>query len=164
MNQKKYLVIADSHGHLSYLEPIVPLLDQVDGVLHLGDHIDDLKALMVAKPNKSAEFWRGVRGNCDEVSSGPLELVIDHEGYRVLLAHGHRYDVKSSLLNIYHRALELEVKGVIFGHSHMPITTEEGGVVFHNPGSIALPKGGSKRSYSILTIDTKGISFNHYTL
>ena len=49
--------------------------------------------------------------------------------------HGHGYSVKSSLLPLRRRALELDVQLVLYGHTHLPALSEEEGVLFCNPGS-----------------------------
>ena len=53
----------------------------------------------------------------------------------ILLTHGHGYSVKSSLLPLRRRALELDVQLVLYGHTHLPALSEEEGVLFCNPGS-----------------------------
>lgn len=156
MSLKRYLVCADSHGHADTLSALLPLLDQVDGLWHLGDHADDLELLKAHRPDLPKDFFVAVRGNCDEPATGPLEHVIECGDFRFLLVHGHRYEVKIDLLRLYHRGLELEVNGCFFGHTHQPLLLQEGGIWLHNPGSLALPKGGSKRSYSVLEIGDDG--------
>ena len=162
MGGKKYLVLSDSHGHTEYFEAVMPFLDQVEGVLHLGDHLADLAVLRGLRPNDSKDFYRGVRGNCDEASTGPLELILEMDGHKVLLSHGHRFDVKVSLNPLFYRASELGAQVVLYGHSHISDTTVHSGVIFHNPGSIALPKGGTKRCFSIMTIDAAGVTFDFH--
>jgi len=39
---------------------------------------------------------------------------------------------------------------VVSGHTHIPVAEEKDGLVFINPGSVAIPKGGYPASYCIL--------------
>ena len=36
------------------------------------------------------------------------------------------------------------------GHTHIPACTEHGNYIYMNPGSVSIPKGGSKHSYMTL--------------
>ena len=76
-----------------------------------------------------------VLGNCDRGETGEAERLLELDGVRILLTHGHGYSVKSSLLPLRRRALELDVQLVLYGHTHLPALSEEEGVLFCNPGS-----------------------------
>lgn len=149
---KRYLICSDSHGNGGALLKLLPYLDQMDGVIHLGDHIEDLDVLRQARPDLASDFFIGVRGNCDGNGSGKNEQILIVGSHRILLTHGHRHDVKTGLLRIFHYALEKEVNCVLFGHTHQPFLVEESGVCLHNPGSISLPKGGSRSSFSLMEL------------
>ena len=74
-------------------------------------------------------------GNCDRGETGEAERLLELDGVRILLTHGYGYSVKSSLLPLRRRALELDVQLVLYGHTHLPALSEEEGVLFCNPGS-----------------------------
>ncbi len=39
---------------------------------------------------------------------------------------------------------------VVSGHTHIPLLEKRGNLVYVNPGSVALPKGGFEPSYALL--------------
>jgi putative phosphoesterase len=71
----------------------------------------------------------------------PQENLFFWQGRKVMLHHGHLYSQHPRLL-----------PGDVFlsGHTHIPTAHKDHGVVFGNPGSISLPKGGYPKSYAIL--------------
>lgn len=75
-----------------------------------------------------------VRGNCD-TSKLPEDLIIELNESKVLLTHGHLYNVKSTLDNIYYHAKSLCCDVAVFGHTHM-ITRVEEDILLLNPGSL----------------------------
>ncbi|MHB8170336.1 MAG: metallophosphoesterase [Thermincolia bacterium] len=142
-------VISDTHQKLELAKKVIEHMGPVDMLLHAGDHYRDaLKLSDVTGINIKA-----VIGNCD-MSNGPTEEIIDLDGVRVLLTHGHRYGVKLGLDKLYYRAREVEAQVVVFGHSHVPAEEWVEGILFLNPGSIGIPRGpGSKPTYGILYIN-----------
>ena len=53
---------------------------------------------------------------------------------------------------------------LISGHTHMPLAKKENGLWLINPGSTSWPRGGSKRSYAVVTIDDKNVDVMIKTL
>ena len=91
-----------------------------------------------------------VKGNCEaEVDQMVLEypvladsaiMYLEQLGGRMIyLHHGHKTLPPLSSGTI-----------VVSGHTHIPIAEEKDGLVFINPGSVAIPKGGFAASYCIL--------------
>jgi putative phosphoesterase len=138
----KILVFSDSHGMISPMAAAVRL-EQPELVLHLGDHDRDLTELKRSFPELDC---RGVSGNCDP-RSGREELRIDAEGVPLLLVHGHRQRVKQTLTPLYLKALEVGVRCVLFGHTHIPLLQREGDLTLLNPGSIGF---GLPPTYGVL--------------
>lgn len=156
----RYLILADSHGDEKAVRELKPILENVDGVIHLGDHISDLQWL---QKDHTKEFY-GVRGNCDGPKSGDDELVVTLSGVKILLAHGHLFGVKHHLSEIYQHGHKKNVAAVLFGHTHIAVTDTINGIIMHNPGSLSLPKDGAPRSYSILKIEAGILHFEHFYL
>lgn len=85
-----------------------------------------------------------VRGNCDsEVDQMvlPFPALSDYgtvfaDGIDICLSHGHKEVPPLTKDSVY-----------ITGHTHLPRNTSVGGFYHLNPGSVALPKDGSKRGY-----------------
>lgn len=141
----KILVFSDSHGRLG------PMLDAVERekphrVFFLGDNYRDGQALVDAYPDLPVEL---VRGNCDW-DKGPDELLVEAEGVRFLLTHGHRYYVKSGTGYLSRAAREKGVAVACFGHTHESMNMPDHGVWLLNPGTI----GGvhNRMGYGVVSI------------
>lgn len=137
---KKYIVFSDIHSDKHSLLKIKQLAEKCDGVFFAGDGYSLAKTI-------DGELY-AVGGNCD--LGGSPELVAEIEGVRVLLTHGHRYGVKSSLLSLTLRARELDCSLAIFGHTHIPFCSYENGVFLLNPGTCS---GFGRKTYATLTLD-----------
>lgn len=146
----KIAVVSDTHRINKYIDIAKKYIKECDAVIHLGDNIEDVDRL--------TEGFKGlvysVKGNCDFSSKYPSEQVVDVEGKKIFITHGHNYGVKYSMNNIYYRAKELEVDIALFGHTHESLIIEEDGVVLMNPGSISLPRN-SFRSIGYIEIGEK---------
>lgn len=137
----KILVFSDSHGKS---ENIIKALKIHGGVCDFAVFLGDgLKDIDYVREKFSVPFVT-VKGNCDTlISSGERdECVLDLDGVRVLLTHGHKYNVKYGCGTLLYRARELEVDAVLFGHTHTPLDTQEyvGDKRIHlfNPGSVGM--------------------------
>lgn len=88
-------VIGDTHRNYKYIDKAIPHLKECDLILHTGDNFQDSKYI-----NKITGIDTiGIRGNCD-FEDVEDEIVFDVERYRILLCHGHKYDIKYSLRSI----------------------------------------------------------------
>lgn len=92
---------------------------------------------------------QSVRGNCDPVSSVPLERVVEWEGTRILLLHGHTV---SSRLSLFYRAEEHGCSIVCFGHSHVPCLERFEDVILLNPGSLSRPRSSFGPTCGLITL------------
>ena len=128
----KILVLSDSHGNLSNMIRTVRLT-KPRLILHLGDCWRDGERLHAMFPEIAFEQ---VPGNCDYRSSESAEKLLFWEGKRVLICHGHTYDVKHTLLNAGQTAEEQHLDLFLFGHTHRAFRDERCGTLFFNPGSI----------------------------
>ena len=155
----KWLIASDIHGSAYYCRKVIERFEAegAQRLLLLGDVLyhgprndlprDYLPREVAAQLNAMAERVLGVRGNCDaEIDQTVLRFPImaDYallcEGGRTIFAtHGHLYgpDAPPPL-----RPGEI----LLFGHTHVPTREEREGLVFLNPGSAAIPKGGSRHS------------------
>lgn len=151
----RFLVISDTHGDikkaLEIYRSCVSDGRKLDGVIHLGDYIDDAENIM---EELDVPLY-SVKGNCDGDYSGDFK-VIDTEAGRILLTHGHGQKVKMTLMNLIYRAHELDCVAALFGHTHMPLVEEEEDLLLVNPGSLTYPGDGSQGSYAILTTTEDG--------
>ena len=148
----KILVISDTHDRREPMELLLSTKDakDADWIIHCGDIGYDDDWLRNA-------FYGAVTivsGNCDFGSDLPRETVVERDGTQFFITHGHRY-LMGGLDRLGYRAEELGCSVVLFGHTHSPLVTEEGGILFVNPGSLALPRQANRRkTYAVITGET----------
>jgi putative phosphoesterase len=152
----KVLVISDTHGNVTRALTAHACAEPVDAVIHLGDGCADAEMLRDALDVPVI----AIAGNCDPGSDAPRELVWECEGKRLLLTHGDAYRVKSGLVLLLQRAVEIGVDAVLFGHTHRSVCETYSGLLLINPGSLA--GYSTDRRYAILTITPQGISCRHF--
>ena len=139
----KVLVFSDSHRALSGMRDAVEL-EHPDYVIHLGDLERDAQLLAQEYPNLPVA---GVPGNCDGFPTAPLQRLATYETVKVLMSHGHIWNVKSGYHAAIHAARQCQADAVLFGHTHIPYCRqEEDGLWVVNPGSIR-----DSGSYAVLT-------------
>lgn len=170
----RYLVISDIHGGACELEKVLGYFEkfECDSIVLLGDILNHGPRNTVPKsydPMKVGELLNSykhklisIRGNCDsEVDSMVLDFPCNAPyGYihvksgkkyqKIFLTHGHLFDIDSEK-GIAKTGLE---KGdiVLSGHTHVSgIFKKENGIVNINPGSITIPKGGTKAGFGLIS-------------
>lgn len=140
----KWLVFSDSHGKLDYMKRAV-LEEKPDRILHLGDVVRDGERLQAQFGEIPLE---GVRGNCDGYGGGaPEEREVFFHDRRVWMLHGHTYHVKLGLGLLAGEARTRGVDVVLFGHTHEPMCTREGGLWLMNPGTAS---GYPRATYGVI--------------
>ncbi len=157
----KYLVASDIHGSAYYGQALVEAFERegADRLCLLGDLLyhgprndlpkDYAPKKVIEQLNALASKILCVRGNCDtEVDQMVLQFPIMADyallmsGERLLyLTHGHRFNLET--------LPPLQAGDVlIHGHTHIPAWTPFGqDNLYLNPGSVSIPKQGSKHSY-----------------
>lgn len=154
----KVLVVSDSHGLTRELEVLRERhLDEVDLMIHCGD--SELMA-----DEKSIGGYLTVMGNCDYGGSYPLETTTEIAGRKFFITHGHKYSVKSSLMNLKYKAVEVGANIACFGHSHLLGAEVIGGTLFLNPGSIRLPRERFEKTYVILELLDESVKMSVYDI
>lgn len=128
---KNIIVISDTHNRLPSNEAFWEALDNADYIFHLGDGARDIEKLKEAFPDNLIYVY----GNNDGITSNQ-EQVVEIEGVKFFLTHGHHYKVKSSDLELQLRGLELGVDCCLYGHVHRPQFSEYGNLKIINPGSL----------------------------
>lgn len=126
----RILVFSDSHRTLGYMERKVAEY-RPDKVLHLGDHEHDIEALRAEYPEIG---MLAVAGNCDWGSMERAQRLVEWDGVRLLLTHGHHYGVKRGLEELVREARRQQVQAVLFGHTHRPLLEYRGSLLLLNPG------------------------------
>lgn len=162
----KLMIASDIHGSALYCECLLSAFERegADRLVLLGDLLyhgprNDLPdgyapKEVAAMLNASKRRLLAIRGNCDtEVDQMVLDFPILSDslllfigGRTVFATHGHHLNPD---------ALPPLCPGdlLLYGHTHIPDISLREGILCLNPGSVSIPKGGSERSYLILTDD-----------
>lgn len=146
-------VISDTHFHdIETGRRKIEALSQgvfsdVDMVLHAGD---------LGPPDVLFRFAPrpvfAVRGNTDvEHIDLPDQRVLTLEGVRIGLVHGWGASEGLEERVTAHFAPH-KVDLLVFGHSHLPVYTRQGGLVLFNPGSLSRPRSASGATIGKLTL------------
>ena len=126
---KTIIAIADTHNikvasdniHYAYK-------NNVDLFIHAGDS---------ELPPEELKEYIAVRGNADEKSILPLEVIFSVGNYRVLVSHGHLFiDPYTTKEDIAEYAKSKGCNVIIYGHTHRYIDDVVDGVRLLNPGAI----------------------------
>ena len=144
-------VVSDSHGDFYMLDKAIKMMGEVECIIHIGDHYNDLVKVN-SKYNKEIYY---VPGNNDYISSGLGDKVIVLNNKRILITHGHKYGVNFGLMNLLLKAEEEKADIVLYGHTHVYNVDYEREVFFLNPGSVSRPRD-RVASAAVLFIDEKG--------
>ncbi|MFR5265545.1 metallophosphoesterase [Clostridium sp.] len=146
-------VVSDTHYNTNVLDNILSEVKDFDMIFHLGDNVKD--ALYLAKNFHGEVHY--VKGNCDIGVAAPDDKIVEVEGKRFFLTHGHNYGVKYNLNNLYFKARELDVDVALYGHSHIKQIERVENLDIMNPGSASLPRDGS-RSIGLIEIKNDNIN------
>jgi uncharacterized protein len=153
----KVLVVSDSHGLTNELKVLRERhMDEVDLMIHCGDS-------QLMADDHAIEGYLTVLGNCD-FGGYPLETTTEIAGRKFFITHGHKYSVKSSLMNLTYKAAEAGADIVCFGHSHVLGAEVIGGTLFLNPGSIRMPRERFDKTYVLLDLLDEMIKMSVYDI
>ncbi|MEB5922924.1 phosphodiesterase [Franconibacter daqui] len=167
----KLMIASDIHGSLPATERLLALFGQSGArwLILLGDLLYHgprnalpegyAPAEVAERLNTLADRILCVRGNCDsEVDQMLLQFPIIApwqqillEKQRLFLTHGHLYHPEN---------LPPLGAGDVFvsGHTHIPVAERRNDIIFFNPGSVSIPKGGFAASYGMLEDDVLSIN------
>lgn len=129
----RILVFSDTHGMIEPCIKTVGRIGAVDMILHAGDVSSDAEDLSYIFPDIPVKY---VCGNC-EVSHSSHELILDIEGKRIYLTHGHLHNVKyePDYHTLISKAKSVNADAAVFGHTHRPLCLNLGDLTLLNPGS-----------------------------
>ena len=157
----KWMIASDLHGSAYWCEKMIERYreEKAGKLILLGDILyhgprNDLPRDYA--PKKVIEMLNGmkeellcIRGNCDgEVDQMVLNFpvladfaAVFADGYTLYLTHGHHLDEASKA------AAPGDI--VLYGHTHVPAFEQKNGNYYVNPGSVSIPKEGSRHSYML---------------
>lgn len=153
----KIMIASDIHGSFYYAKKLVEAYKKSGAkrLILLGDLLyhgprNDLPRDYAPKKviellNDISDDLICVRGNCDtEVDQMVLKFpmladyaILELDGRLFYLTHGHKFGI-DKFPNIK------KGDGIMQGHTHVPVLEERHGVLCVNPGSVSIPKDGSK--------------------
>ena len=143
----KVLIVSDTHGHDENLEKAIMRETPFDMLIHCGD-VEGREIFIEAFIECPCHI---VSGNNDFFSDLPREVMIQLEGHRILVTHGHYYGVSMGLYGVLDEGKARECQVVLFGHTHRPVEETEEGILLLNPGSLSYPRQkGRQRSYIVM--------------
>ena len=159
----KLLIASDIHGAAGYCRDLLAAWDRegADRLLLLGDLLyhgprNDLppdyapKEVIALLQERQADIFC-VRGNCEaEVDQMVLPFpvladycLLESAGHLIYATHGHHFN--EDHLPPLHPGDVL-----LHGHTHVPVCEDCGTFRYLNPGSVSIPKNGSRHSYMTL--------------
>ncbi len=145
----RLLVVSDTHGDYRSLVAVLKLLGRsVQAILHLGDGSGDIRSAALSGAPMPPAY--GVRGNMDSDTGIPLQRRFDAAGRIIMAAHGHRYPLGEGIACLSRAAKEAGARAFFYGHTHIPLNEERGGVIILNPGSLSRPRGPWGPSFAVV--------------
>lgn len=126
----------------------VAAAERPDEILHLGDCLPDVQCLQFAFPGLPIEV---VPGNCDGWTDRESFRLLEREGVRLLLGHGHQWQVKLGVMKALTAAQCAQADVLLFGHTHQALCQKEGNLWVLNPGTIG--GIGAFPSYGVVTAE-----------
>ena len=72
-------------------------------------------------------------------------ILMEVNGKNFYFTHGHKYNIEKIPYD------DFDI--MMYGHIHQGFIEEKEGLIFANPGSISIPKGGSEHSYIVVDED-----------
>ena len=151
----KILIVSDTHRKDDNLQRVIREQVPLDMLIHLGDAEGSEYA--IGEWVNEGCLLEMVMGNNDFFSSLDREIELTIGPHRILLTHGHYYNVSLSVENLYEEAVERGCDIAMYGHTHRPFLDIRKKVTILNPGSLSYPRQeGRKPSYMIMTMDADG--------
>ena len=142
---KSFIIVSDSHRNRAALDKLDGLFAECDYIVHLGDLSTDGGYVR----QKYSEKTIVINGNCDLDHMGDDERIIEVEGVKIFMCHGHKYSVKQTLDRLVYAAQEHGCTVALYGHTHAARCEEIGGVLTINPGTLSKY---SPQSYCYMTV------------
>lgn len=142
----KVVVFSDAHGSKRAIKKILDYNPDASHFISLGD--SELRHSYLKDLNIIA-----VKGNYPLDGGIGYESVLEIEGKKIFLTHGHKYGVRRDIRELVKKANEIKADIVLFGHTHIPYKDRINGVYYLNPGSVVSSRSSHLPSYLILMIE-----------
>lgn len=142
---KSFIIVSDSHRNRAALDNLDGVFAECDYIVHLGDLSTDGGYTRNKYPDKTIV----INGNCDLDKMGDDEKVVEVEGVKIFMCHGHTYGVKQALFHLAEEAKAAGCSIALYGHTHCAKVDEIDGVKLINPGNLSRY---SSNSYCYLAV------------
>jgi uncharacterized protein len=132
---------ADSHGNADGIRDAVEKIGPVDVIVHLGDGVEDGRAVA---EDKGLPYYC-VSGNEDRACLYDDTCKLETGTASILLIHGHQVDInpyeEESILESRYEQLAYMARRskahiLMFGHTHVPLVRVVNNIILCNPGSM----------------------------
>lgn len=143
------IVVSDNHGRIEPLKEIRNKYPQAGAYIHCGDS---------ELPPESLDGYVSVMGNNDYFYDYPNQRILNIDGIKILVIHGHRFSFSNRISQIVALAIKNDCKIVCYGHTHVYDYRVVDGITIVNPGSLWRSRDGSKPSYAVIKISGNEIS------
>lgn len=153
----KILVLSDSHGHADAMRRALEAVSP-QCLLFLGDGLRDLDKLRAEYPRLPVE---AVAGNCDRGAPEQEEKLIEIEGVRIFMLHGHTRNVKYDPMRALYAAREYGADILLYGHTHRACVDYDGTLWVMNPGTVG---DRTRAGYGVITAEPGGLDCSVYRL
>lgn len=142
-------MVSDSHRATRYLYKIVEKhMDTADLFVFLGDIDRDFDSVLMLYPHIKYER---VAGNNDFSSVYPYEKLLELEGKKIFICHGHTKHVKFGYREIANFCKNIGADLCLFGHTHVAYNNYDDGLYILNPGAVC------SGEYAMVDIEKSGI-------
>lgn len=131
MTKIKICIFSDSHNIARNMLCVIGEQNP-DIIIHLGDGERDIAKIESQFPKIPLY---AVKGNCDIGSVLPDKHVVEINGVKFFMAHGHTYNVKNGLTALLNAAHFSGANLVLYGHTHLAKYEEHGDLCVLNPGT-----------------------------
>jgi putative phosphoesterase len=154
-----FVVMSDSHYDRSAIVRIkAKYQKEASAIFHCGD----------SELASDDEIWEGIRvvaGNCDDDNGYQDFLLQDVEDRKILITHGHLFDVGFGLDRYSYFAEEKGADLALFGHIHRPVAQKINNIIYVNPGSVAQPRGDFQiKMYAVISFENDKVKVSYRDL
>lgn len=141
---QEIIVVSDNHGEIQHVLSVQKKYPTAY-YIHCGDS--------QLRKEETPGFIQ-VRGNNDPCMELPDQVVVEIEGLKIMVCHGHHKYFPLEK-NLAMEAKQLGCSLVCYGHTHVPYLGEYEGVKVVNPGSTSPfhNRDGSLPSYAYLSVE-----------
>ena len=150
----RILIISDTHSEDMVFADVVQDAGHYDVLIHAGDAegSEDIYEEVCGTP-----FYY-VAGNNDFFTDAFYERVVELDGCRIYMVHGHQMKLEKGYDLVRKEAASRNADIAVFGHSHTPVAEYRGGILLLNPGSLSWPRQTPRvPSYIVLTLSGRRV-------